>query len=460
MLAGVVAVAACTLVLITSPSGSDAAAAVTNTWSGTWHTSWSGGTSSTADMVLTQTGDSVSGTYDHLTGTINGTVSGDTLSGSWTQSNDQGDITFTLDPTGASWSGTWTSGGGGGSWTGACTAGDCLANAAVTAGSSTTAAPAVGQRPSATVVQCDRDVNTTTNAKFQCAARVADAGIAPTPGPPTGTITWAASVGSFSATSCALVTPDLGTPSCTVEYDASNDDIPTQIAVPKLTASYAGDTVYAASQGAPALGAPTGKAGGNSSGGGVSPFVVAGGAAAVLAAIAAAIAAIAHLSGGGADAAGTALVEPGDAGGSTIASSQASIAAQKQQIIRDLQAAINADPAGVQHALQQQQAAIAAQQHAIQQDLNNAINADPSGAQHALQQQQAAIAAQQQKILQDLSNAINADPSGVQQVLQQQQTAISAQQQKILQDLRDAINNTQTSAPSAPPGTGSVLPTD
>jgi len=49
--------------------------------------------------------------------------------------------------------------------------------------------------------------------------------------------------------------PDLGAPSCTVDLqrDQRRPSRP-QIAVPKLTASYSGDTVYDASQGAPTLG--------------------------------------------------------------------------------------------------------------------------------------------------------------------------------------------------------------
>ena len=418
MRSGVLALTAFALVLIALTTALAVSAATANTWSGTWHTSWTGGTNGGADMVLTQTGDNVSGTYDHLTGTINGTVSGYTLSGSWTQSNDHGTVTFTLVPTGASWSGTWTSSGGGGSWTGNCMAGNCLANTTVVTAPSTTASPAAGQRPSATVVQCDRDVATTTDAKFQCTARVADAGVAPTPAPPTGTITWAASVGALSATSCTLTTPDLGAPSCTVEYDASNEAIPGQIAVPKLTASYSGDSVYAASRGAPTLGVPTSNAGGSSSGGSISPLVPAAG---VVAAIAAALAALAHLKGAGGGADGSNLVDPGVGGPGTGGPN---------------------DPA-----IQHKQADITAQQQKVLQDLQNAINADPSGVQQALQQHQTDITAQQQKILQDVQNAINADPSGVQQALQQRLGDITAQQQKILQDLID----TMTQAPTAPP---------
>ena len=119
-----------------------AAAPPTDTWSGTWTTTWTGGSNGAAVMLLSQSGSSVTGTYDHLTGTIAGTVSGNTLSGAWTQSNDRGTITVTLDATGRSWSGTWTGSGGGGTWTGTCTDGACAGNLA--ASSSTTAPPPVG----------------------------------------------------------------------------------------------------------------------------------------------------------------------------------------------------------------------------------------------------------------------------------------------------------------------------
>lgn len=83
---------------------------------GAWQSSW-------GNLYLTQTGSSVSGTYDHDGGRITGTLSGDVLTYRWSQkSGRQGVGTFTLAGDGKSFSGPWSytnadgSLGSGGTW--------------------------------------------------------------------------------------------------------------------------------------------------------------------------------------------------------------------------------------------------------------------------------------------------------------------------------------------------------
>jgi hypothetical protein len=104
------------------------------TWSGTWNTLW-GGSSTT--MTLTQTGSSVSGGYTWDNGAIKGTVQGDLLTGTWTETptrappNDAGEIRFTLGPAGRSFTGQWRYGKAGDPWkpwSGTCASGACLTN--------------------------------------------------------------------------------------------------------------------------------------------------------------------------------------------------------------------------------------------------------------------------------------------------------------------------------------------
>lgn len=85
---------------------------------GTWTTNW-------GDMVLTQSGSKVTGTYEHLDGKIDGSVEGDgQLHFKWTQSNGHGIGVIKIDVDGKTFSGTWNytddSGqvGSGGTWTG------------------------------------------------------------------------------------------------------------------------------------------------------------------------------------------------------------------------------------------------------------------------------------------------------------------------------------------------------
>lgn len=92
----------------------------TVTWTGTWSTNW-------GQMVLTQTGDTVTGNYTWDNGKITGKVVGNKLVGTWSEApsysppNDAGDFEFTMSADGKSLSGVWrygSSGGWSGDWTG------------------------------------------------------------------------------------------------------------------------------------------------------------------------------------------------------------------------------------------------------------------------------------------------------------------------------------------------------
>jgi hypothetical protein len=75
-------------------------------WSGTWDTNW-------GTMVLSQSGGQVSGTYTWDSGHIVGTVSGNVLTGTWSeapsysQPDDAGDVQLTISPDGQTLSGQW-----------------------------------------------------------------------------------------------------------------------------------------------------------------------------------------------------------------------------------------------------------------------------------------------------------------------------------------------------------------
>lgn len=95
------------------------AAAGQYSWEGEWETNW-------GNMVLTQSGLVVTGTYTHDKGKISGTVSGNVLTGTWSESpsyappGDAGDIEFTMSADGKSFSGKWRYGSEGswGDWEG------------------------------------------------------------------------------------------------------------------------------------------------------------------------------------------------------------------------------------------------------------------------------------------------------------------------------------------------------
>lgn len=82
-------------------------------WSGTWR-------SPEGILRLSQTSDHVSGTYDwNRGGVVDGTVSGNILSGTWTDNNhNSGVFRLSLTSDQKSFSGSWTWNGQSGPWTG------------------------------------------------------------------------------------------------------------------------------------------------------------------------------------------------------------------------------------------------------------------------------------------------------------------------------------------------------
>lgn len=108
----------------TSTAGGAAATRPTAaSFAGTWRTDW-------GMMKLRQSGNRVEGTYSHQNGRITGTVSGNTLTGYWSQNpshefpNDKGPLSLTLTDGGRKFTGTWqrvkerTRGTPGGTWNG------------------------------------------------------------------------------------------------------------------------------------------------------------------------------------------------------------------------------------------------------------------------------------------------------------------------------------------------------
>ena len=88
-------------------------------WEGEWDTNW-------GKMVLTQNGAAVTGTYTYDKGKISGTISGNVLAGTWSESpsyappKDGGNVEFTMSADGKSFSGKWRYGqeGSWGNWEG------------------------------------------------------------------------------------------------------------------------------------------------------------------------------------------------------------------------------------------------------------------------------------------------------------------------------------------------------
>jgi len=81
-------------------------------WTGAWNSTWSEeGENFSALMNLKQTGSSVTGTFEDNTSTISGNVTGNTLTGTWTELNGTGKFTgsyrFTLSPDANSFTGRW-----------------------------------------------------------------------------------------------------------------------------------------------------------------------------------------------------------------------------------------------------------------------------------------------------------------------------------------------------------------
>jgi len=88
-------------------------------WEGLWHTNW-------GKMTLIQTGTKVSGTYTYDSGRIEGTISGNVLKGTWSESpsysppDDAGEVEFVMSEDGMTFTGKWRYGSEGdwGKWDG------------------------------------------------------------------------------------------------------------------------------------------------------------------------------------------------------------------------------------------------------------------------------------------------------------------------------------------------------
>ena len=97
-----------------------AAPVVFQNWSGTWNTNW-------GEMIVTQSGDQISGTYTWDNGKIEGTITGNVFSGTWSEApsyappDDAGDMELTISADFNSLTGKWRYGSSGewdGSWEG------------------------------------------------------------------------------------------------------------------------------------------------------------------------------------------------------------------------------------------------------------------------------------------------------------------------------------------------------
>jgi hypothetical protein len=79
-----------------------------NSWTGTYMTTWQGG-GHDVRMVLTQSGSSVTGTYEYSDGTVSGTVAGNRLTGPWSEDNggSKGPVEFVLAEDGKTFAGWW-----------------------------------------------------------------------------------------------------------------------------------------------------------------------------------------------------------------------------------------------------------------------------------------------------------------------------------------------------------------
>ena len=84
-------------------SNGDSQVNISHSWAGTWNVSGYWGT-----MALNQNGNMVTGTFTHEGGTINGTVSGNVLTGTWAQTdNSKGPCEVTMAADGATFSIKW-----------------------------------------------------------------------------------------------------------------------------------------------------------------------------------------------------------------------------------------------------------------------------------------------------------------------------------------------------------------
>ena len=115
VLAAVLA-AGCTFPMPSS-KGSSSANGQSGPWTGSYDTEW-------GTMTLVQNGDKVTGTYIHDDGKVVGTVSGNTLTGTWSESpsynppDDAGDFVLTLSADGKTITGNWRYGSNTGTWDG------------------------------------------------------------------------------------------------------------------------------------------------------------------------------------------------------------------------------------------------------------------------------------------------------------------------------------------------------
>ena len=147
------------------------------------------------------------------------------------------------------WSGRWV--GPIASWTGTFTA--KLSRGIVEV------SDAGGDRASATLVVCDRDMTVNTDdAVLECTAQVTDASGQPGSSAPTGSVEWTAEVGTVAPDTCLLVPGGGSTSWCAVTLRARPGKIPIGTA-PPVTATYPGDERYGPSGAGPQLyGAATG----------------------------------------------------------------------------------------------------------------------------------------------------------------------------------------------------------
>ncbi|MEM8554025.1 MAG: mechanosensitive ion channel family protein [Pseudomonadota bacterium] len=93
---------ACLLWIITA-----LAAQADDPWSGTWESYWRTGQ---AELTLTQTQNTVIGRYEPNSGTIQGTVEGQLLRGTWSEEDETGSFVFALSPDGQTFSGRFGNG--------------------------------------------------------------------------------------------------------------------------------------------------------------------------------------------------------------------------------------------------------------------------------------------------------------------------------------------------------------
>ena len=75
-------------------------------WQGTWQTNW-------GQMIIAQNSNSITGTYEHDNGKIKGTITGNKITGTWSEAptylapKDSGEFEFTLSSDGKSFTGRW-----------------------------------------------------------------------------------------------------------------------------------------------------------------------------------------------------------------------------------------------------------------------------------------------------------------------------------------------------------------